>query len=175
MSDRWQVVVTKTTKRLVPYGPAGDKLPAGFTAEIDYSDPPLRARLTASFDGVHRVKVESVVVERTDGESVTPEDMTSLQLAQVIHRAVWEARAPGPGTLSRTDLGPQRDERAAPTDEDLKLLARQYWFEFVAWGKPRQDVMWSFKLPRSTANRWIRKARELYGLPGPHADAEGSE
>ena len=41
-----------------------------------------------------------------------------------------------------------------------------------AWGKPRQAIMSAFELPRSTANHWIRKAREKYGLPGAHAESE---
>lgn len=176
MNDRWQVVITKATKRHVPYGPGGDKLPARFTAEVTYSAHPIRARLAASFDGVHRVKVESVTVERTDGDSVTPEDMTTLQLAQVIRLAAREALAPGPGVYSRLIVGPELPERTVPTDDELLVLARQYWFEFIAWGKPRQNIMSDFNLPRSTANRWIRNARELYGLPGPHAEAaEGGE
>jgi hypothetical protein len=35
--------------------------------------------------------------------------------------------------------------------------------------------MLGFIAPRSTANQWIRKARDLYGLPGPHANSTDEE
>jgi hypothetical protein len=45
----------------------------------------------------------------------------------------------------------------------------------VSWGQPRQAVMLAYDLPRSTANQWILKARDLYDLPGPHADSDDGE
>jgi hypothetical protein len=151
----------------VPFGPAGDTLPARFTAQVDYTEHPLRVTFRASFDGTGRVKVSSVVVDRADGESVTPEDMTGLQLAQVVGIAVRDAIDYAPGVTSRVELFRQP---GGPSDDDLRLLARLYWLAYVTWGQPRRDIMLAFDLPRSTANHWIRKAREWHELPGPHAD-----
>lgn len=152
----------------VPYGPGGDRLPARFAAVVDYAERPLRARIRASFDGVGRVHADVVSVERTDGESITPEDMTDLVLASVMGSVVDKATKRGRGTYA----GGGRTESGPPTDAELLKLARMYWFEYISWGQPRRAVMSAFELPRSSANRWIRKARELYGLPGVHADGE---
>lgn len=158
-----------TTYLLGRAGPAGDTLPARFTAQVDYTEHPLRVTFAASFDGTGRVKVSSVVVERSDGESVTPEDMTGLQLAEVVGLAVRETIDHAPGVTARVEIG--RPD-GPPDEDDLRLLARLYWLSYVTWGQPRQAVMLAFDLPRTTANRWIRKAREHYALPGPHADDE---
>jgi len=158
--------------RRVPFGPFGDWLPSRFTGTIwDYAERPLRVTISASFDGTGRVKVDSVAVERTDGESVTPEDMARLQLAAVVSSIVWDATVHGPGVIAGWGRDPAR-AGMPPSDDELRRLARMYWQEYVSWGNPRRQVMSWFDVPRSTANRWIRKARDLYGLPGPHADEE---
>jgi hypothetical protein len=172
MADRWHAV-TKTPGRvkLLPFGPLGDRLPARFTAQVDHPTYPIRMRLTLTYaGGTDRVRVESVTVERTDGESVTPEDTTRLQLARVVNNAVYNEAAKRPGAGPFWGFGRSHD--GPPDDDELRLLARTYWLEYVSWGKPRQVIMAHFGLPRTTANRWIKKAAGLYGLPGPHADEE---
>ena len=58
------------------------------------------------------------------------------------------------------------------TDDELRRLAAIYWFHHVIRGNPRQAVMNALGLPRTTANRWIRRAREMYGLPGGGFDGK---
>lgn len=143
-------------------------LPERFAAEVIYAGRPLRVRIDCRFDGTTRVRAQVVAVDRTDGESVTPEDMAATNLGAVMGSVVWDATRKGKGTVvqgGRSRTGP-------PTDEELLTLARMYWFEFVSWGKPRQKIMDAFELPRSTANYWIRKARDRYALPGFHATGE---
>lgn len=155
---------------MVPFGPADDRLPARFVGVVEREDPPVKVSVTASFNGSDRVKVESVSVERTDGESVTPADMARLKPAAVIRSIVYEAMQPGWARVwfDVNELkGTQR-----PKDDALRAVARLYWLEYVAWASPRQAIMHAADLPRSTANRWIRKARDLYGLPGPHSGEE---
>lgn len=149
----------------MPYGPAGDVVPARFLAVVDYSEHPLRLAIRATFNGTDPVRADAVTVERTDGESVAPADMARLQLGAVMGTVVWKATNSGRGTAMQGG----RKHDGPPTDDELRTLARMYWFEHVSWGKPRQAVMSRFELPRSTANHWIRKAHERYGLPGPHA------
>lgn len=147
----------------VTFGPGNARLPERFTGRVDYTERPLRVTVSASFDGTDRVKVEQVSVLRTDGESVTPEDMTLLQLGQVVHAVTVKAMTGAAWAGGRKRTGP-------PSDDEILLLARMYWQEHVAWGKPRQFVMGMFEIPRTTATRWIHKARERHGLPGPHAE-----
>lgn len=155
--------------RNVPYGPAGDTLPARFTAEVDYTERPLHVQIKASFDGVSRVRADQVCVTRVSGESVTAEDMASLQLAAVMAQVVWQAttRSQVGSVVSINPLPPER-----ASEEELMTVARAYWFEYVSWGSPRRRIMEMFDIPRSTANRWIRRARELYPLPGAHAEGQ---
>lgn len=144
---------------LIPFGPTGsDVLPARFTVQHDCVDRPLRLTITASFDGVHRVKAESVRVERTDGESVSPLDLTTVRLAEVMRHVVVSAMNEGHGPA-----------QPSPTEPPLLTLARIYWLEHVSWGQPTKAITAHFGIPKSTANHRIRKARVLYALPGPHA------
>jgi hypothetical protein len=156
----------------VPFGPAGDTLPSRFTAHATHPERPLRVTFRASFDGKARVKVSSVALDRTDGESLTPVDMTMLQLAQVIGAAVRDAMDDAPGTTGLVQLF---RPPGGPSEDELRIAARLYWRAYVSWGSPRQAVMLAYDLPRSTANQWILKARDLYDLPGPHADIDGED
>lgn len=144
-------------------------LPSRFLAVVDYAEHPLRVSVRATFNGTDPLRAELVSVERTDGESVAPADMARLQLGAVLGTVVDQATRYGPGKLFQ--YGRKHD--GPPTEDELLTLARMYWFEYVSWGKPRQAIMSAFELPRSTANHWIRKARERYTLPGAHADGEG--
>lgn len=155
---------------LVSYGPAGDQLPEAFDAIVEFRDRPLRLRISATFDGRNPVCARSVSLERTDGGCVTAEDMAGTRLAAVMGSVVAKATRRGQGPVEQGGRGGS----GPATDEELFVLARMYWFEFVSWGKPRQMVMNRFELPRSTANVWIRRARERYDLPGPHSDLSGS-
>jgi hypothetical protein len=176
VTQRWKVVVERPagvdgTVPLVPFGPFGDRLPARFDVLAEAVDRPLRMRVEATFDGTDRVCARSVRLERIDGRSICPEDMVGTQLATVMHNAVWTeamkyVRGGGVYQAGRSQTGP-------PTEKELRTLARMYWFVYVGWGKPRQYVMSAFELPRSTANAWIRKARDKYGLPGLHAEDGG--
>jgi hypothetical protein len=170
MDERWKTRVrVPVDVEGVPFGPSGDYLPARFDVIAEAMDRPLRVLVAATFDGVHRVCARSVLVERTDGESVAPEDVIGTQLATVMVNAIRN-RAIRYGGKGGTLMKGGRVVDGPPSDDELCLLARMYWLEYVAWGKPRQAVMSAFELPRSTANAWIRKARDKYGLPGLHAE-----
>lgn len=181
VENTWHAVAKPAAgARLVPYGPFGDRLPARFTAEtVDH--PTVKMWLDLSFDGTGRVKVEKVTVTRTDGESVTPTDLARLAPARVIRNAMHNLVFNNPNLMGRSEGAwwlTGRDTEGSqgpPTEEELRALARMYWHEYVAWGDPRRMVMNNFGVPRSTASRWIRKARDLYDIPGAHSDDSQSE
>lgn len=142
--------------RAVPFGPAKDQLPSRFGAVYTYADLPLRVSLDVTFDGVQRARIERWSVDRLDAESLTPEDLASMRPASVMSQVVLAAMRPNDGPLP---------------DDELFKVARVYWAHWVSWGKPRQALIEAFGLPRSTANYWIRKARDRHGLPGAwHAE-----
>lgn len=173
MADRWRPVKTRVPRgtRLVSFGPFGDRLPARFEYVAESVEHPLQVMVSASFDGTDRVRVDRVCIERTDETSVTPEDMTRVQLAQVVHGVAHSTAMDLAVQFgARVEWGREHD---GPLDDDeIRRLARQYWLEYVTWGKPRQHIMSAFELARTTATRAIHKARDRYGLPGPHDEQE---
>jgi hypothetical protein len=175
MSDRWEVLIRPADDYdgpapFVPFGPGGEALPERFTAFVaDYREP-LTVELAAAFDGLGPVTLDVVAVHRNDGLSVTPANVARLQIARAVHTAALHAMTFGPGL--RYVAGRYRAKRVAggpPAGDDLLLLARIYWAEYVSWGQPRQAVMAAFGVPRTTANRWIKRAAAEYRLPGPHS------
>lgn len=77
------------------------------------------------------------------------------------HTSRWELTWAGPITLSeRARAG------GGPSDEDLRAVADVYQLAYVTGGAPTKTVMERLALPRSTASRWVRMARER-GLLGP--------
>lgn len=155
---RFSVKTKSVDGERVPFGPLDDSLPKSWTAHVAYSDSPLELELSARFDG-RRVVIDRVTVIRPDGAGVNPEDLVALQLGQVVQHVAEGAVSPGHGA----HVGRRPGRR--PTDEELKLVAAVYWFHHVTWGAPRQAVMALWDIPRSTANRWLRRARELYPMP----------
>lgn len=159
MSNRWAAVAdVDLSAEPVPFGPLGDALPAAFTSAVDYTDPPLQMTLRCTFGG-QRVAVESVQIERTDGESLTPRDLVALELGAVVQIAAATVADPMRGA----QVEPRPDRR--PTEDELVLVAGVYWFSHATWGNPRQRVMDTWDLTRTTANRWLRKARALGLMP----------
>lgn len=143
----------------IAFGPMGDTLPSSWTATVDYSQAAVVVELSCRYTGTGRVRLPSVKVLGKDGHSVTPQDLTTLELAAVVHEAARGLVSPGDGI----HLAPRSGVRATP--EELRLVAAVYWAHYVTWGSPRQAVMALWSLPRSTANYWLRKARELHNMP----------
>ena len=65
---------------------------------------------------------------------------------------------------------PVLSERArtggGPSEEDLRIIAMVYQVAYATGTPPTKAVMLRAGVPRSTAGRWIRMARER-GLLGP--------
>jgi hypothetical protein len=136
----------------------GDHLMSAFSATVRYADLTAEIRLDCRFDGV-KVRLDAAKIRSTDGSSLAPRDLTQLELRAVVHEAASAAVHPGHGT--HLDRRPGK----RPTPEELRLVAAVYWAQFVTWGNPRKAIMEYWDLPSHTAVRWIRKARECYGLP----------
>lgn len=151
------------------FGPAGDRLPSGWWSDVDYSRAEITVRLRCIYSGAGRVQVPIVEVTAKEDRSIAPYDLTTLEMAAVVREASGAMVDPGHGL--RVDKRPGR----RPTPDELYLLAAVYWAEYVTWGSPRQAVMGYWSLPRSTANGWIRRARELYAMPGDGTGGERGE
>lgn len=159
MTDRWSVksVVDGGAAR-VPFGPLRDTLPAAWTAAVDYSDLPVTVVMRLSFDG-QRVRLNKFTVTGKDGHEVTARDVARLEVDRAVHDAAAAAVQPGDGAHVSRRAG------AKPTRDELELVAAVYWFHHVSRGQPRQAVMGIWDVSRATANRWLRRCRELFDMP----------
>ncbi|GLZ10268.1 hypothetical protein Acsp04_05030 [Actinomadura sp. NBRC 104425] len=142
----------------ISFGPLGDKLPSAFTATVDYAERPVTMTVHVTFDG-RRARVDKLIIESKNGREVTPRDVAGLQLGEVVRDATRARITPGAGLA--VDRRPDR----RPTPDELQLVAGVYWAHYVMWGDPRRAVMAIWDIPRATANRWLRRCRELYDMP----------
>jgi hypothetical protein len=115
---------------------------------------------------------------RKGGPPITTESIRQSRLATLLHLAVEsqvvESTPTDDGGYKAAwphwSIKPALSERAraggGPSDEDLRSIATVYQVAYALGAPPTRTVMERFGLPRSTASRWIRVARER-GLLGP--------
>lgn len=127
----------------------------------------------------HFVCNRLTVQRREDGPPVTTEGLREVRITAFLRMAVegnllrvgpteydgqtssWKLTPTGPIALSeRARAG------GGPSDADLRAVADVYQLAHVTGAAPTKTVMGRLGLPRSTASRWIRMARER-GLLGP--------
>jgi hypothetical protein len=115
------------------------------------------------------------VARREDGPPVTTEGLRRIGIATLLHEAaeynVAHITPTGDEAYkAEWPMLPMLSERAqhggGPSDEDLWLVATVYQVAYATGEAPTKTVMNRLGLPRSTASRWIRMARER-GLLGP--------
>jgi hypothetical protein len=168
---------------LLPLGP-GLGIPKEFTFRVEeegrYSleadvayEQPVGGRMG------HFVCNRLTITRREDGPPVTTEGLREIPVAEFLRLAVEANRLRvGPreydghtSSWALTWAGPvMLSERAraggGPSEDDLRAVADVYQLAYVTGGAPTKTVMERLGLPRSTASRWIRMARER-GLLGP--------
>jgi hypothetical protein len=128
-----------------------------------------------------RFVVDQLTVKRREGgPPVTTEHLREVPIAALLRLAVesnvvrvrgsatregdtssWELEWASPLALSERAKG-----GGGPSDEDLRTVAALYQVAYATGQAPTRLVMNRLELPRSTAGRWIRMARER-GLLGP--------
>lgn len=133
-----------------------DTLPEHYEAEA--SADGLQVRCKIRFDG-ERLAVEEITVTRTDGGSVTPRELSRIQLGEIVRGSAEEL-----GTAQNAAHVGRRPGRK-PTEEELALVAAVYCWNYATWGEPRQAVRRHWDLPSATASYWINKAATLHRLP----------
>ncbi len=166
--------------RLYPYAVA---LPSCFRGTVDDPDLPYVVDLHIAFDG-DRVTCESLTCRRrAHGAAITSEGMTRVRAAELVHVAASAAvteqssfSAPGRPTVmvsTEFDVPPPPEGRAGPTDEHLRALGVIYTVAYACGGSPRRAVMERLALTRTTANRWVKLARERGLLVAGDGGEEG--
>jgi hypothetical protein len=169
--DRWTISKTRSGEgaERLPVGPGPDTLPSAFTAELDHSAEPFVLGLSCGYRGIgHRIEVDKVAVVAREGRTIAPRDLSGVQLARAV--SLVAASVVEPGEAVHIDRRPGR----RPTPDELRLVAEVYCWNYVAWGAPARAVMNVWEIPRSTANRWLRTAREMFpSMPGDGGGADG--
>jgi hypothetical protein len=160
---------------LSPYAVA---LPRHFGGTVDRPDLPYLVHLELDFDG-DRVQCRKLTCRRrTDGAPITSEGMTKVRVAELVYLVADEAKAEvstffAPGGEQATvvthefEVPPPPAGRAGPGPEHLRALGVIYTTAYACGGSPRRAVMERMGLTRTTANRWIRLARDggyLHGI-----------
>ena len=127
-----------------------------------------------------RFVVDQLTVKRREGgPPVTTEGLREVPVAAFLRLAVesnvmrvgptirdgntspWKLTWASPLALSERAKG-----GGGPSDEDLRTVAALYQVAYATGQAPTKLVMNRLDLPRSTASRWVRMARER-GLLGP--------
>jgi hypothetical protein len=141
---------------------------------------PYRLELRVVHEDGRFVVDQLTVKRREDGPPVTTEHLREVPIAALLRLAVesnvvrvrgsatregdtssWELEWASPLALSERAKG-----GGGPSDKDLRTVAALYQVAYATGQAPARLVMDRLELPRSTAGRWIRMARER-GLLGP--------
>lgn len=146
-------------------------LPRVFGGTVDDPELPYLVHLSLAFDG-RRVRCEEITCrQRSAGASITSDGMTKIRVAELVHLVADKATAEL-GTLMTPDgkqaidisrdfeAPPPPAGRAGPGPEHLRAVGVIYTTAYACGGSPRRAVMERLNLSRTTANRWIRMARE---------------
>jgi hypothetical protein len=129
-------------------------IPRQFTGRVDDPGLPYIVELTIAFNG-DRVQCERLTCQQRDsGKPITSTGMLQIHTAELVFRAARVAATPHDLEL------PPLPDRSGPTSEHLRTVSQIYAIAYACGGNPRQSVMEALGLPRSTANRWFKLARE---------------
>lgn len=146
-------------------------LPSLFTATFDKSDLPYVIALTLEFDGGRVACKELVCRRRENGAAVTSGGISKVRVAELVHasasRALREESsfvAPGKRrahtVATAFELPSEPAGRGGPTHGHLRAVGVIYTVAHASGGSPRRAVMDQLQIPRTTANRWIKLARD---------------
>jgi hypothetical protein len=164
----------KPTK-FISLGP-GLTAPAAFTyhVELGWGGGDHIIDLDVVFEA-GRFVVDRLTIQRHEaGGPITTEGIREIGVATLLHQAVelnvMHTEATGDGGFKATwSALPLLSEGAragrGPSEEDLRIIATVYQVAYATGTPPTKAVMLRSGVPRSTAGRWIRMARER-GLLG---------
>jgi hypothetical protein len=140
---------------------------------------PYRLELRVVYEDGRFVVDQLAVKRREGGPPVTTEGLREVPIAALLRLAVesnimhvgptehdghtssWKLTWASPLALSERAKG-----GGGPSDEDLRTVAALYQVAYATGQAPTRLVMNRLDLPRSTASRWVRMARDR-GLLGP--------
>lgn len=126
-----------------------------------------------------RLRITQMVATSPEtAEPVTGETLRKIPVQRLVREVFSDVVSPwqGMSNATRGPLASFRDDlrahlrEAGPVTETLQVVAQVYQAAYVLGDKPAKAVQEAFDVPRPTADRWIRKARDR-GFLGAAAGA----
>jgi hypothetical protein len=128
---------------------------------MTFPDAGCAGRVEADYDETAgRYRIRKVEVEAIDGHELTGTELRKIRVADVLRDGV-QRQFTGElwPVISRrgTDA---LEVSQGPTNETLKLVALVYRLALVVGDGPTNTVADQLGIPRSTAGRWVTRARD---------------
>jgi hypothetical protein len=148
--------------------------PAAFDPQSPGIAAPLAFTYRVELEGLYSLDFEATyeqgryvvnqltIRRREDGPPVTSEGIREIPVHALMRVALERYLS----TLEPLELSEQAKGGRGPTEQDLRAIAITHQVAYTTNNPPTRTVMQRFDLPRSTASRWVRMARER-GLLGP--------
>jgi hypothetical protein len=155
-----------------------------FTAHATGGLLPFDVSLDAEFED-RRFRVQRLeAVKRTGGEDVTNHALRQIPVARIMQQAVEQIVVQGEWSRSKdqrelfADWGPgglpDLTLSRGPDQRNLETVAAVYRLAYVVNIPPTEFVRQRLGLPKSTAGRWVRLARDA-GLLGEAVGTRAGE
>lgn len=110
----------------------------------------------------YRYRVVSLTLDVEGDREITGTTLRKLPVGHLVSGiARTYARTPGPGGDERFSPIPQWDRpEGGPDSETLLRVAHLFALEFASGGTPVKAVESDLDVPRSTAEYWVRRAKD---------------
>lgn len=145
-----------TNRQLVDIGD-GHKVPSEITAIAEDVDG-YTVTLTAVYRPASgRYEAREMTVRSENGQEVSGEALRSVPVATILRDGIMSALQ---AATALTFGPPPSDLGKRPTQEALEWVARIYRLALLVGEAPTQAVAGALDLPRSTAGRWVMRARD---------------
>jgi hypothetical protein len=150
-----------------------DDVPLGVAIEVTAVNDrslPCDLKLVARMNR-GRYEVEELVCSRKkNGDEITSEMIRSLPVGKLLRWGAINANT----LLASPRVDAAKIRTQGPTDESLRAVARVYRVAFAAREDPTAAVASGLQLPRPTASRWVKTARQR-GFLGPTEERRAGE
>lgn len=105
-----------------------------------------------------RYECRSLTVSASDGGEVTGETLRAVPVAMVLHTGISSALQ----AFTLLSMGPVPEDitEGGPTTRALKWVAYLYRVALIFGEPPIPAVAKALELPKSTASRWVTRARD---------------
>ena len=147
--------------RVVEIAPGLGVIPH-FTAKASGDDLPFEVEIEAELD----VAKKQYRITQIRGEHLTTEALRKIPVGKILRLStvsvLRELTAAGEGSVSSGPLSLEPIERTlgGPSQEALRTVMVVYRSAVLFGGDPTKSVAEYLGLPRSTAGRWVRLARD---------------